>query len=155
MVVSCATSTFRPTRVRQCTGHNLSTTASSSAARSRYAQKIIPANVLRLGQLMVANTDISALGPVRDSRLYSFPPLSQLELPDGSKTICKPGEVIVQRGTDHAWNNLTPATENNGWAREFCWERFPRIHVSRLTRGVTRCDHLQAWSTSSWPRDRS
>ncbi|GAA5854276.1 hypothetical protein JCM9279_005105 [Rhodotorula babjevae] len=37
----------------------------------------------------------------------------ELLLPDGSKTLVKPGDIVVQRGTDHAWVNPSE-TE---WAR--------------------------------------
>ncbi|KAM0753463.1 cupin domain protein [Meredithblackwellia eburnea MCA 4105] len=36
----------------------------------------------------------------------------ELELSDGSFTVVKPGEIVVQRGTDHAWHNKT-----DKWAR--------------------------------------
>lgn len=39
----------------------------------------------------------------------------QLVLPDGSRTIVKQGEIVVQRGTDHQWDNASK-TE---WAREW------------------------------------
>ncbi|GAA6018954.1 hypothetical protein JCM10207_009212 [Rhodosporidiobolus poonsookiae] len=46
---------------------------------------------------------------------YGFVLFGQLELslPDGTKTLVKPGDVVVQRGTDHAWINPSK-TE---WAR--------------------------------------
>ncbi|GAA6008878.1 cupin domain-containing protein [Rhodotorula paludigena] len=46
---------------------------------------------------------------------YGFVLFGELELslPDGSKTLVKPGDVVVQRGTDHAWINPSE-TE---WAR--------------------------------------
>ncbi|KPV74776.1 uncharacterized protein RHOBADRAFT_44295 [Rhodotorula graminis WP1] len=37
----------------------------------------------------------------------------ELSLPDGSRTPVKPGDLVVQRGTDHAWVN---ASETE-WAR--------------------------------------
>jgi quercetin dioxygenase-like cupin family protein len=30
-----------------------------------------------------------------------------LSLDDGSETLLRPGDVVVQRGTDHAWENRT------------------------------------------------
>ncbi|BGP57096.1 hypothetical protein JCM8202_000538 [Rhodotorula sphaerocarpa] len=46
---------------------------------------------------------------------YGFVISGQLELvlPDGSRTLCKQGDVVVQRGTDHQWVN---ASETE-WAR--------------------------------------
>ncbi|GAA5875145.1 hypothetical protein JCM8547_005536 [Rhodosporidiobolus lusitaniae] len=46
---------------------------------------------------------------------YGFVIFGELELslPDGSKTVVKPGDVVVQRGTDHAWIN----NSKTEWAR--------------------------------------
>ncbi|GAA5984611.1 hypothetical protein JCM10908_003423 [Rhodotorula pacifica] len=46
---------------------------------------------------------------------YGFVIYGELELvlPDGSRTSCKQGDVVVQRGTDHQWVN---ASETE-WAR--------------------------------------
>ncbi|KAM0753461.1 hypothetical protein T439DRAFT_284860 [Meredithblackwellia eburnea MCA 4105] len=50
----------------------------------------------------------------------------QLELSDGSFTVVKQGDIVVQRGTDHAWHNKT-----DKWARKLSTS-FPvsRINVS-------------------------
>lgn len=39
---------------------------------------------------------------------------AQLVLPDGSRTLCKQGDVVVQRGTDHQWVNAS----DTEWARK-------------------------------------
>ncbi|QKX54426.1 uncharacterized protein TRUGW13939_01512 [Talaromyces rugulosus] len=41
------------------------------------------------------------------------------ELDSGEKRIMRKGDVSIQRGTAHAWKNVTPIEENNGWARMF------------------------------------
>ncbi|EED18861.1 hypothetical protein TSTA_125730 [Talaromyces stipitatus ATCC 10500] len=41
------------------------------------------------------------------------------ELDSGETRILKKGDVCIQRGTAHAWKNVTPVEENNGWARMF------------------------------------
>ncbi|KAK6531846.1 hypothetical protein TWF694_003011 [Orbilia ellipsospora] len=33
---------------------------------------------------------------------------------EGERRLCRRGDVVVQRGTNHAWKNVTP---NDGWAR--------------------------------------
>lgn len=39
---------------------------------------------------------------------------------DSTETrLLRNGDVIVQRGTAHAWRNVTPLTENDGWLRAF------------------------------------
>lgn len=59
------------------------------------------------GQAIVRRS-FRRVGPVAQS----FP--LQLVLPDGSRTLIKEGDVVVQRGTDHLWENAS-STE---WARE-------------------------------------
>ncbi|KAH8703221.1 hypothetical protein BGW36DRAFT_393628 [Talaromyces proteolyticus] len=41
------------------------------------------------------------------------------ELDSGERRILRKGDVAIQRGTAHSWKNITPAEENNGWARVF------------------------------------
>lgn len=41
------------------------------------------------------------------------------ELDSGETRILKKGDVSVQRGTAHAWRNITPPEQNHGWARMF------------------------------------
>jgi mannose-6-phosphate isomerase-like protein (cupin superfamily) len=41
------------------------------------------------------------------------------ELDSGEKRVLRKGDVSIQRGTAHAWKNVTPIEENNGWARIF------------------------------------
>lgn len=41
------------------------------------------------------------------------------ELDSGEKRTLRKGDVSIQRGTAHAWKNVTPIEENNGWARMF------------------------------------
>lgn len=41
------------------------------------------------------------------------------ELDSGETRILKKGDVCIQRGTAHAWKNVTPIEDNNGWARMF------------------------------------
>jgi quercetin dioxygenase-like cupin family protein len=41
------------------------------------------------------------------------------ELDSGETRIMRKGDVSIQRGTAHAWKNVTPMEENNGWARMF------------------------------------
>jgi quercetin dioxygenase-like cupin family protein len=41
------------------------------------------------------------------------------ELDSDQTRILKKGDVSIQRGTAHAWKNITPPEQNNGWARMF------------------------------------
>jgi quercetin dioxygenase-like cupin family protein len=41
------------------------------------------------------------------------------ELDSGETRVLKKGDVCIQRGTAHAWKNVTPVENNNGWARMF------------------------------------
>jgi quercetin dioxygenase-like cupin family protein len=44
---------------------------------------------------------------------------TELVLDSGEKTKLKKGDVFVQRGTAHAWRNLTEKTDNSGFLRVF------------------------------------
>ncbi|KAJ5767632.1 hypothetical protein N7533_000215 [Penicillium manginii] len=44
---------------------------------------------------------------------------TELVLDSGEKKILKKGDVFVQRGTAHAWRNLTAKTDNSGVLRVF------------------------------------
>lgn len=44
---------------------------------------------------------------------------TELVLDSGEKTILKKGDVFVQRGTAHAWRNITQASDNFGVLRVF------------------------------------
>ncbi|PCG89373.1 Cupin 2, conserved barrel [Penicillium occitanis (nom. inval.)] len=41
------------------------------------------------------------------------------ELDSGETKVLRKGDVCIQRGTAHAWKNVTPVEDNNGWARMF------------------------------------
>lgn len=41
------------------------------------------------------------------------------ELDSGETRVLRKGDVCIQRGTAHAWKNVTPVEDNNGWARMF------------------------------------
>lgn len=41
------------------------------------------------------------------------------ELDSGETKVLRKGDVCIQRGTAHAWKNVTPLEDNNGWARMF------------------------------------
>lgn len=45
--------------------------------------------------------------------------MTELILDSGERTKLKKGDVFVQRGTAHAWQNLTEKTENSGTLRIF------------------------------------
>jgi quercetin dioxygenase-like cupin family protein len=44
---------------------------------------------------------------------------TELILDSGEKTVLKKGDVFVQRGTAHAWRNITQAKDNSGVLRVF------------------------------------
>lgn len=64
------------------------------------------------GQLEVCRS-LTSLRRSSPAEAHVSPPAVQLVLPDGSRTLCKQGDVVVQRGTDHQWVN---ASETE-WAR--------------------------------------
>jgi hypothetical protein len=75
---------------------------------------------LDYGFVLFGNVEVSRAARRSHLPLLTLLLAGQLSLPDGSRTPVKPGDVVVQRGTDHAWIN---ASETE-WARESSRFRF-------------------------------